>query len=603
MRIMVIVAFLLGLTANAAAEERTLLFGDTHLHTSYSLDAYMLGNASADPDTAFRYARGLPVIHPGHRALVRIDRPLDFLVVTDHAEFLGIMRELGAGNPELLAQPLGRRYYELLRTGRANEVFAEIVTAAQNQTLLTQLGELAAEPITRSIWADIVDTAERHNEPGRFTAFAGWEWSSMPDGRNLHRCILTTGTAEQSKQYLPFTSAQSPKPRDLWRWLAATAERTGADFVAIGHNPNLSLGSFFPLEDEDGRAIDRAYAELRERWEPVEEVTQYKGDSETHPILSPDDEFADFERYAHLLVGKVAAKPAPGAFARSGLLRGLTLSGGLGVNPYKFGMIGASDSHTALSSVQETAFLGKYARDSVPERKGETTTPGSEGWDASAQGLAAVWAQENSRQAIAEAFQRREVYATTGPRLQLRFFGGWRFVGSDALAPDLANRGYAKGVPMGADLAPAPAGGAVAPRFLVHAAKDPMDARLDRVQVVKGWLDAAGNSHERVYDVVWAGARSRDSQGRLPPVGNTVDLTTGTYRNTIGSDELATVWEDPDFAADQPAFYYARVLQIPVPRHTVYDTLALAEPVAASKHAAVLQERAYSSPIWYTPPR
>ena len=585
-------------TAGAAHSGETRLFwGDTHLHTSYSFDAFTLGNASADPDTAFRFAKGLPVIHPGHRARVRIDRPLDFLVITDHAEGLGAMAELAAGNPLLVNNDYGRRWQQMLADGKLNAVFGEIVQLGTESP--ETIGFLNDERVFRSAWEHIAATAERHNDPGKFTAFIGWEWSSTPSGMNLHRIVFTTDGEDKAVQFLPYSLNDSEKPRDLWNWLADTAERVGTDFVAIGHNSNLSNGRFFPLVDEDGQPIDAEYAQLRQRWEPVEEITQYKGDSETHPLLAPSDEFADFERYKHLLDGG-PLEHKPGSYARSGLIRGLQLEAEIGVNPYKFGMIGATDTHTGLASAEEGNFLGKYAQDSVPETKAKETVPGSVGWDASAMGFAAVWATENTREAIVEAFKRKEVYATTGPRIQLRFFGGWDFRARDARAKKLADVGYDKGVPMGGDLASAPRD--KAPTFLISAVKDPLDANLDRVQVIKGWVAADGSAQERIYDVAWSGDRQPGDDGRLPPVGNTVSLETGSYENSIGATELTTVWSDPDFDPALRAMYYVRVIQIPTPRHTLLDTIALQEPPeAAGGHASIIQERAYSSPIWYTP--
>lgn len=581
----------------ATAEETNLYWGDTHLHTSYSVDAFTLGNLTADPDTAYRFARGLPVIHPGHRALVQIDRPLDFLVVSDHAEALGAMSELAAGNPLLTDNELGARYRERLAAGELNEVFDDIVDRAAKQP--HTIAFLNSPEVFRFAWGKIIDAAERHNEPGVFTTFIGWEWSPVPDGMNLHRIVFTPDGKDKAEQYLPFTMYDSQKPRDLWNWMESTAEQVGTDFVAIGHNPNLSNGRFFPLVDEDGNPVDAEYARLRERWEPVEEITQYKGDSETHPALSPGDEFADFERYQHRLDGG-PLEHVVGSYARSALIRGLKLDAEIGANPYKFGMIGATDTHTGLSSAEEGYFQGKYAQDSIPETKAKETVPGSVGWDASAMGYAGVWATENTREAITAAFKRKEVYATTGPRIRLRFFGGWAFEAADATASDMAARGYGKGVPMGSDLPVAPAEGA--PTFLVSALKDPLDANLDRVQIVKGWIDADGAAQERIYDVAWSGDRQPGEDGRLPPVGNTVSLESGRYTNDIGATELSTTWTDPDFDPSLRAVYYVRVLQIPTPRHTLLDTIALQQPPeAAGGHAAIIQDRAYSSPIWYTP--
>jgi len=590
-------ALLVLASAATHAQETRLLWGDTHLHTSYSFDAYTLGNTSADPDTAYRFAKGLPVIHPAHRAQVRIDRPLDFLVVTDHAAGLGAMAELAAGNPLLVGTELGQRWRKMLAAGELNATFGEIVKLGTAEP--EKIAFLNDEGVFRTAWKYVAETADRHNEPGHFTAFIGWEWTSTPDGLNLHRIVLTPDGKEKAVQYLPYSLNDSEKPRDLWNWLAKTAEEVGTDFVAIGHNSNLSNGRFFPLIDESGRPIDAEYARLRERWEPVEEMTQYKGDSEIHPLLAPDDEFANFESYNHLLDGG-DVKHEIGSYARSALIRGIQLEGEIGLNPYKFGMIGATDSHTSLSAAEEDNFLGKYAQDSIPETKAKETVPGSLGWDASAMGLAGVWATENTREAIVDALRRKEVYATTGPRIQLRFFGGWDFRSRDASAKDIASVGYERGLPMGGDLARAPRG--KAPTFLVSAVKDPLEANLDRVQVIKGWVAADGSAQERIYNVAWSGDRQLDDDGRLAPIGNTVSLASGRYENSIGAAELTTVWKDPDFDPSLRAFYYVRVIQIPTPRHTLLDTIALQQPPeAADGHASIIQERAYSSPIWYAP--
>lgn len=574
-----------------------LYWGDTHLHTSYSFDAFTLGNASADPDTAYRFAKGLPVIHPGHKARVQIDRPLDFLVVSDHAEGLGAIAQLAAGNPIMLENERGRRWRQMLNEGKTNETFGEIV--ALGTTNPADIAFLNDQRIFRAAWDEITETADRHNDPGVFTAFIGWEWTSTPGGMNLHRIVVNSGDSETATKYLPFSQNDSGKPEDLWRWLADTSKALNTDFLTIGHNSNLSNGRFFATVDEDGAAIDAEYASSRQEWEPLIEVTQYKGDSETHPALSPDDEFADFERYGKRLDGGPLEHVA-GSYARPALIRGLQIDAEVGVNPFKFGMIGATDSHTGLSAAEEDNFLGKYANDSTPDSKGDETVPGSVGWDASAMGFAGVWATENTRQGIFDAFKRREVFATTGPRIQLRFFGGWDYTESDAESVDFAGVGYSKGVPMGGDLVAA--GPGQSPRFLIAAAKDPEGANLDRVQVIKGWVDADGSPREQIYDVAWSGNRDIAPSGRLQPVGNTVSLETGEYKNSIGTASLTTVWEDPDFDPSLRAMYYLRVLEIPTPRHTLFDTIALQQaPDTAGGHASIIQERAYSSPIWYTP--
>ena len=574
----------------AAAADTRLLWGDTHLHTSYSLDAYMLGNRTADPDTAYRFAKGLPVVHPGHRARVRIDRPLDFLVVTDHAEFLGVFAELDKGNPQMLATDVGRGIYDDLKGGREDKVFADIVRMVARGELV-KLAPLNPENIRTSIWHKMVDFADSHNEPGKFTAFAGWEWSSMPNSVNLHRIVFTPDGGDTAKSYLPFSSIDSNIPRDLWAWMEETSAALDTDFVAIGHNMNLSMGRFFPETDERGEPIDAAYAEARLKWEPVEEVIQYKGDSETHPILSPVDEFAGFEKYAHLLgphrkrdgTVSIKAEVGIGGFMRSALRRGLEIEDKIGVNPYRFGVIGASDSHTALSSVDERDFHGKYANDSMPETKHKRTVPTSVGWDAGAQGLSAVWAEENSRDAITAAFKRREVYATSGPRIALRVFGGTDFRRFDAKRPNLAAIGYKKGVPMGGELTAS----AKPTQLLIHAARDPMSEKLERVQVIKGWVDAAGKSHEKIFTV----AQAENAEAA-------VDLENGATAHQGGESQFALLWTDPEYDAALDAFYYVRVLEMPTIRHTALDALALKADLSVTNHPDIIRERAFSSPIW-----
>ena len=577
------------------AQETQLLWGDTHLHTNYSPDAYSLLTTTATPDTAYRFAKGLPVIADLSRSRVQIDTPLDFLVVTDHAEFMGVIPEVARGNPELMAIPVGAKWKQWLEEGRGGDVFFDLLETAIYDQEASQA--INAESVRKTVWESIVDAADQHNDPGKFTAFIGWEWSSMVDGRNLHRIVFTPHGKDKAMQYLPFSFLQSSKPQDLWAWFEQTTQAADTDFVAIPHNMNLSGGSMFPLSDEYGDPVDSEYAAQRMRWEPAAEVTQYKGDSETHPKLSANDPFADFETYEHLLDPTATEPPDPtmGDYARTGLMRGLQLENTVGANPYKFAMVGASDSHTGFSSVEETNFLGKYSLDSIPENKSKTTVPGAVGWDAAAAGLAGVWATENTRQAIFEAFQRKEIYATSGPRIRLRVFGGYDFTAADADAPDLTSLGYEKGAPMGGDLSQ-PVDGQ-APTFLIHAAKDPKAGNLDRIQVVKGWLSLDGSAQEMIFDVALSDGRTDGSV----PVGSTVDLTNGTYTNDIGDPELVAVWTDPEFDPSLRAFYYVRVLQIPTPRHSVYDALALGIDISETKHPGVIQDRVYSSPIWYTP--
>jgi hypothetical protein len=584
-------------------EPTQVFFGDTHLHTSYSPDAYFFGNTTADPDTAYRYAKGLPVIHPYHGGKIQIGTPLDFLVVADHAEMMGVPLRLFRGDAELTKTASGKRFIEMATAGKSQDVFFEFVTAInKNQPF----EDLNGENVRRSVWSKMVAITERHNEPGSFTSFIGWEWTSTPDGKNLHRVVFMPEGGDTATKFIPYSAFDSDKPEDLWAWLEETSSRTDAHFTAIPHNSNISGGLMFNDVDSEGRPITAEYARTRMKWERVIEVTQIKGDSETDPILSPNDEFADFEPFKHLIdteavrEGVEGPKPKPGDFARAALGRGLEFEAKVGVNPFKFGMVGSTDSHTGMSSAEEDNFQGKTAFDSTPANTFDTFLDiKGFGADMSASGVAGVWAEENGRTPLFEAFQRKEVYATSGPRVRLRFFGGWGFSEKDARKKKLAEIGYSGGVPMGGDLTEAPKG--KAPSFLIYAIKDPVGANLDRIQVVKGWLDGNGRAQEKVYNVAWSDHRTIAEDGSLQPVGNTVDLATGFYTNSIGDAQLSTVWRDPAFDSSVRAFYYIRVLQIPTPRHTLYDAIALGMDPQKTGHPSTIQERAYSSPIWYTP--
>jgi len=603
---------------------KNVYWGDTHLHTSYSPDAFLMGNQTADPDTAYRYAKGLPVVHPYHKARIQIHTPLDFLVVSDHGEFMGVIPNILKDNPIVANTETGKRYKKMFAEGKSIDVFGELIGQINGVTPVNP--ELSNEEISRSVWGEIMAASDRHNEPGKFTAFMGWEWSSTPGGANLHRVVVMKEGKEKGEQFIPYTALDSDKPEDLWKWLDNTSSKTGANFLAIPHNSNISQGLMFPLQDSEGKLISKEYATTRMKYEPIVEMTQIKGDSETHPNLSPTDEFADYETYDHLIsvegaetknmfsdgfLGQLSAQDREhilknkkqvakvGDYARSALKRGLAAEDRIGVNPYKFGMIGSTDSHTAMASAEEDNFHGKMALDSTPGTKKEDIIPGTPGWDMGAAGLVAVYAEQNTRASIFDAMQSKEVYATTGPRIQLRFFGGWDYLASDVSASDMIAIGYKKGVPMGGDLNKAPAN--KSPSFMISAIKDPVDANLDRVQVVKGWLDKEGKPQEKVFNVALADGRTVGADGKAPAVGNTVDLKTGKYTNTIGDTQLATLWTDPEFDASVRAFYYVRVLQIPTPRHTLFDTLALGVDPKESGNPATIQERAYSSPIWYTP--
>jgi len=593
------------------------LFGDTHLHTSYSLDAGAAG-CRLGPVEALRFGKGEEVVaSSGQR--VKLSRPLDFMVVADHSDGFGLFPRLFAGDPTLLADPQIRKWYEMIQAGKGMEVAFEIVqgqTSGQLPKTFVLEGFDSSRPGFRSAWHEEIEAAEEANEPGRFTALIGYEWTSNNGGDgagNLHRNVIFRDNADKASLVDPITTAKpwgSPDPRDLWKWMAAYEEKTHGRVLAIAHNGNLSNGRMFPIiESFTGKKIDREYAENRARWEPLIEATQIKGDGEAHPLLSPNDEFADYETWdkGNLDLSE-AKKPDMLEFeyARAALKNGLKLETELGVNPYKFGMVGGTDAHTALATAEEDNFFGKIsASEPSAARMTHVFMENPElglkimGWEQTAAGYAAVWANENTREAIFDAMERRETYATTGPRMIVRFFGGWDFEAADANNRMPAKIGYAKGVPMGGDLKAAPAG--KAPSFLVAALKDPIGANLDRYQIVKGWLDAKGALHEKVYDVVWSGDRKPGKDGKLPPVGSTVDVKEATWTNTIGATELITVWKDPDFDPNQKAFYYGRVIEIPTPRWTAYDAKYFGLKNLDPKISMVTQERAYTSPIWYTP--
>jgi hypothetical protein len=583
-------------------------FGDTHLHTSYSMDAGAFG-ARLGPKEAYRFAKGEEVTaSSGQRA--KLSRPLDFLVVTDHSDNMGFFPDLLAGKPEMLADPTGRRWYDMVQEGKGGDAAMEIIVAFSQGKFPPALLYSPGSTPYRSAWRETIKAAEEANDPGRFTAFIGYEWTSNTGGNNLHRNVIFRDDGRRASMVEPFTVLPplgSDNPRDLWKWMAAYEQKTGGNVLAIAHNGNLSNGRMFPvIESFGGKPIDRAYAETRARWERLYEATQIKGDGETHPFLSPNDEFANFERWDKgNLDSSELKKPEmlQYEYARSALKTGLKLEQKLGVNPYKFGMVGSTDAHTGLTAVEEDNFFGKTSssepgKDRAMHPFMKTDKAVIMGWEQSSSGYAAVWANENTRESIFDAMQRKEVYATTGPRMVVRFFGGFDFDALDAKTRMPAAIGYHKGVPMGGDLRDAPKG--KAPTFMVAALKDPIGANLDRIQIVKGWLDRQGELQEKVYDVVWSDKRTPGADGKLPAVGNTVDVPNATYSNSIGDPELITVWRDPDFDAGLRAFYYARVIEIPTPRWTAYDAKYFKVRMPPEVPMTI-QERAYTSPIWYTP--
>jgi hypothetical protein len=584
-------------------------FGDTHLHTAVSMDAGAFG-ARLTPRDAYRFARGEEVTASSGQP-VKLSRPLDFLVVADHSDNMGFFPDLYAGKPELLADPTGRRWYDLIQSGKGAEAAMEIIVAFSQGTFPKALMYAPGTRAYRGAWQETIAAAEGANTPGTFTAFIGYEWTSNTGGNNLHRNVIFRDGGARASQVEPFTvypPLGSDDPVELWKWMDAYEEKTGGSVLAIAHNGNLSNGRMFPVVEAFGKQLDRAYVETRARWERLYETTQTKGTGEAHPFLSPNDELADFEIWdAGNLDGSVAKtnEMLEFEYARSALKNGLALEARLGTNPYKFGLVGSSDAHTGLSAMEEENFFGKTTpQEPSPHRITATFMNNPKSgvrfmdWEVGASGYAAVWATENTREAIWDAMQRRETYATTGSRMLVRLFGGFDFAAADAHDRLPARVGYAKGVPMGGDLRAAPAGKPAT--FLVAALKDPIGANLDRIQIVKGWLDASGALHEQVYDVAWSGDRQPGADGKLPPVGSTVDVANATWTNTIGAPELIAVWTDPAFDPAQRAFYYARVIEIPTPRWTAYDAKRFGVQPAPGTRMTIT-ERAYTAPIWYTP--
>jgi hypothetical protein len=579
-----------------------VLWGDTHLHTAVSVDAGTMNRIGQED--AFRFARGEEVTTT-HGLRVKLSRPLDFLVIADHAEMYGLMPQLLSGDPEILATETGRKWYEELTSGDPDRTFAtamEIVAALSQKD-----APIENQRAVKSAWKAYTALADRYNEPGRFSAVIGFEYTTK-GGDNLHRNVLFRGDASEANRLVPYSQFDSQNPEDLWKFLDQFQKDTGAEVLAIPHNGNLSNGRMFSVETFDGKPLTRELAELRASLEPIMEATQIKGDSEAHPMLSPDDEFADHETWDRSNLNGTEAKTPDMLqyeYSRAALKNGLLLEQQLGVNPFKLGMIGSTDAHTSVAAVEEENFFGKHSGVEPGPHRWEhivIEAPDPEftvlGWQQAAAGYAAVWATENTREAIFDALMRKETYATTGSRMTVRFFGGWDFTTEDTETRLPAGAGYAKGVPMGGDLRTAPSG--KSPSFLVAALKDPYSGNLDRIQIVKGWVDEDGETGETVYDVVWSDDRAPGADGKLPPVGNTVNVEKATWSDTIGTPELIGVWTDPEFDPSQSAFYYARVIEIPTPRWTAYEALRFDIDMTPNVPMTT-QERAYTSPIWYTP--
>ena len=583
-------------------------FGDTHLHTAYSTDAGMAG-CILTPEDAFRVSRG-ELVMSSHGLPVQLPQPLDFVVVTDHAENLGLAPAIAESNADLLANNWGRKIHDLVKAGNPQGAFDMWAEAM----LIERKDPLKEFPdMGRSFWKRSTAAAEEYNEPGRFTAFIGFEWTSAPNGNNLHRNVIFRGGKDKADQIIPLSVYDTDDPERLWEWMADYERKTGGQLMAIAHNGNLSNGLMFDdITLTSKEPLDRDYAERRMRWEPLYEVTQMKGDGEAHPALSPNDEFADFETWDEGSFGPVSNTPEmlPREYAREAYKRGLAYEDELGANPYKFGLIGSTDSHTGLPTTQEDSFFGKVSilepsadpirfEEVIIGRTNPDPTKKIRAWRTSASGLAAVWSRENTREALWDAMARKETYATTGTRLMVRVFAGWDFEASDLDRSDFAEHGYDNGVPMGGDLTSAPEDRA--PGFMVRAVRDADGADLDRVQIIKGWLAEDGETHEQVYDIAVSDGRTIGADGRCKtPVGNTVNVKEATYSNSIGDPYLTAFWADPNFDAAQKAFYYVRVLEIPTPRWTTYDAKVFGVELPEGAPTSI-QERAYTSPIWYTP--
>lgn len=588
-----------------------VFWGDTHIHTGLSMDAGLFGNTT-DLETMLKFARGGEVVSAAGQP-VKLARPLDWIVTTEHSDGMGMITDLAKGAPNIMASEQGARWSRALQEGgeaSASAALDLITTFSQGKMDPALIADYSpGSPIYASVWENMVDIVEAYNDPGNFTAIHGFEWTSLIRGNNMHRNVIFRDNANRVKQVQPMVTQPpvgSTDPMDLYKWLETYEDETGGQVFAMSHNGNLSNGIMFPSDTRyNGEPVDEAYAMARMKWEPLYEITQIKGDGEAHPALSPDDDFADYENWDAGNLDLTESKTADmlaGEYAREALKQGFAIEARTGVNPYRFGFSGGTDSHTSLSTADSDNYFGKAtnAEPSLSRAKHpftETENGIFPGWSLVASGYTGVWAEENTRASLWDAMVRREVYATTGPRMAVRFFGGWDFNDDDLRSRAPAFVGYEKGVPMGGDMRSATSD---APTFMVYALRDPVGANLDRIQIVKGWMDSDGTLSEKVYDVAWSDDRQQGPDGKLPAVGNTIDLEAANYMNTIGASELATVWTDPDFDASEHAFYYARVIEIPTPRWVLYDKVRLGAEIP--EEATLFgQERAYTSPIWYSP--
>ena len=583
-----------GITAEVQENpEKSLYYGETHMHTAYSLDAF-IGGTHQTPDDAYRAAKGESVIVNGLPHQIR--RPLDFAAVTDHAEYIGEMYSALNKHAPGHDNPLIQQLLQLSSIEEREKWFYKYVISNNRGDSPGHTEFFAGESTLNSAWKIAVDAAQKHNAPGKFTTFIAYEWSAAPKGGNLHRNVIFRDSKVPVR---PMSYIDLNREEGLWQWLS-DLEQQGIRGLAIPHNSNASKGMMFPDANSQGEPLDLEYAQMREHFERAIEMMQVKGNSEVHRKFWAADEFADFEN-ADSMAQFSDRKPEKRNFVRSGVVKGLALEQKLGVNPFKLGFVGGTDSHNGMmSDVDEDNFVGAHGPEdgSVKERREGQVTSWLNSRDLSIGSITGVWASSNTRGAIWDSIHNRETFVTSGPRMAVRFFGSWNYDKSLNLGPDVIARSYQQGVPMGGDLI-GPASGK-SPRFLVMASKDALGANLDRIQIVKGWVDASGELKDRVFDVTWSGQRSPGADGKLPRVGNTVDLNTATYRNSIGAPELSVIWEDPDFDPELSALYYARVIEIPTPRWSTYDAVRAGLPLLEDV-PAVIQERAWSSPIWYKP--
>lgn len=587
------------LAMNAVAEEpasvpvnplRNAYFGQLHLHTGMSFDAYLIGTRLY-PEDAYRFARGETIQHGG-QTWTPTEPPLDFLGVSDHSEYLGQMRLADDPSTALSQTAFGKALAATSSLLQRLPIMSKLSESFGSGGL--QPPELVTRELRKSNWQRQIDAANQYYQPGKFTTFVAYEYSSIPNGANLHRNVIFRGPTYPE---VPFSSLDSANPEDLWRYIEHQRS-LGIQVIAIPHNSNVSDGLMFSYSDSNRQPLSREYAETRASIERLVEITQTKGTSETRPELSPNDDFADYELMDNLLT---VARPSSihGSYVREAYVRGLELAQRLGVNPYEFGLIGGSDYHTGLSSTSERNVVDpdKSAAD-VQRILADTASFG--GVKISSAGLAGVWAESNTRESIFDAMYRRETFATTGTRLRVRFFAGFHYPAGILKQRDWLKQAYQDGVPMGADLN-APANiGAGGPRFLVQAVKDPNGANLDRIQIVKVWLDH-GAQKEKIYEVAWSGPRALDANGKLPAVGSTVNLSDASYSNAIGAVQLQAEWQDPEFQRDVAAVYYARVLEIPTPRWSTYLSVKYKLPIPTSVPATI-QERGWTSPVFYHAP-